>query len=383
MQLAFDVATYRERIERVRKSLRDQGIDAILVTMPDSIHWLTGYDTIGYLWTQGLLIDQSDAEPTLHTRTTEEPGVKETSWLTTGIFYDIAKVDPMEVQAQTLRSRGLDKGKIAVDMQAFTFLPASWERMKKALPEAEFVDGSEIVPELRLIKSPAELAYQRQAAAMADYAMSEAFAALRPGLSEVELAGIISRALGEAGSEYAAIPPMVVSGPRSALVHGMATRRTISLGDVVCMEFAGTVHRYHGIVMRTAVIGKPSAEIAETAAVLEEAVEVAIKGCKIGAPVHQPDDDCNAVLDRLDLSRRRCHRLGYSTGIAYPPGWLEPMTLVAGDSHRFEAGMSFSVEPNLTLLDRGFGMKQGDTVEAGPDGGVSMSALGHGLTVID
>lgn len=383
MQLAFDVATYRARIERVRRSLRDQQIDAVLVTMPDSIHWLTGYDTIGYLWTQALLIDQSDAEPTLHTRTTEEPGVKETSWLTTGIFYDIAQVDPMEVQAQTLRSRGLDKGRIAVDMQAFTFLPASWERLKLALPEADFVDGSEIVPELRLIKSPAELAYQRQAAQMADYAMGEAFAALRPGISEVELAGIISRALGEAGSEYAAIPPMVVSGPRSALVHGMATRRTISLGDVVCMEFAGTVHRYHGILMRTAVIGSPTAEIAETAAVLEEATEVAIKGCKIGTPVHQPDDECNAVLDRLDLSRRRCHRLGYSTGIAYPPGWLEPMTLVEGDPHVFAEGMSFSIEPNLTLLDRGFGMKQGDTVEAGPDGGLSMSALGHGLTVID
>lgn len=383
MQLAFDVATYRERIERVRQSLRDQQIDAVLVTTPDSIHWLTGYDTIGYLWTQALLVDQSDAEPTLHTRTTEEPGVKETSWLTTGIFYDIAQVDPMEVQAQTLRARGLDKGRIGVDMQAFTFLPASWERLKKALPDATFVDGTEIVPELRLIKTAAELAYQRQAAAMADYAMGEAFAALRPGLSEVELAGIVSRALGEAGSEYAAIPPMVVSGPRSALVHGMATRRTISLGDVVCMEFAGTVHRYHGILMRTAVVGTPSAEVVETAAVLEEATDVAIKGCKIGTPVYQPDDECNAVLDRLDLVRRRCHRLGYSTGVAYPPGWLEPMTLVKGDEHVFEQGMSFSIEPNITLLDRGFGMKQGDTVEAGPDGGVSMSALGHGLTVID
>ncbi len=211
MELAFDVATYRERIERVRQVLRERQIDAALVTMPDSIHWLTGFDTIGYLWTQALLVDQSDVEPTLHTRTTEQPGVLATSWLTTGVFYDIAQVDPMEVQAQSLRARGLDKGRVAVDMQAFTFLPASWERLKRALPDADFVDGSEIVPELRLIKSPAELAYQRQAAAMADYAMREAFAALRPGISEVELAGIVSRALGEAGSEYAAIPPMVVS----------------------------------------------------------------------------------------------------------------------------------------------------------------------------
>ncbi len=134
--------------------------------------------------------------------------------------------------------------------------------------------------------------------------------------------------------------------------------------------------------MRTAVVGEPSAEVVETAAVLEEAIEVAIKACRTGAPVHQPDDECNAVLDRLDLSRRRCHRLGYSTGVAYPPGWLEPMTLVRGDDHAFADGMSFSVEPNLTLQDRGFGMKLGETVESGPDGGVSMSTLDHKLTVV-
>jgi Xaa-Pro dipeptidase len=383
MQLAFDVATYHERIEQVRRSLDAQGLDALIVTMPDSIHWLTGYDTIGYLWSQALLVERESGEPTLHTRTTEEPGVRETSWLTTAVFYDIATQDPVAVLADTVRKRGLAKAKIGVDLQAFTLLPIWWEGLKRELPDAELVDGSEIVPELRVVKTPAELAYQRQAAEMADYAMRRAFEQLRPGLSEVELAGIIAHALGEAGSEYAAIPPMVVSGPRSALVHGMATRRTISRGDVVCMEFAGTVHRYHGILMRSAVIGRPSEDVVEAAACLEEAIETAIAGCKVGAPVHQPDDACNAVLDRKDLARRRCHRLGYSTGVAYPPGWLEPMTLVAGDEHVFQQGMSFTVEPNISLQDRGFGLKCGDTVEATPEGGRSMSALGHGLTIID
>lgn len=383
MHLAFDVTTYHERLDRVRRALADQGLDALLVTMPDSIHWLTGYDTIGYLWSQALLVDLDGGEPVLHTRTTEEPGVRETSWLTEPVLYDIATEDPIAVQARTVRARGLERARIGVDLQAFTLLPAWWERLKRELPDAELVDGSEVVPELRVVKTPAELAYQRQAAAMADHAMRSAFERLRPGMSEVELAGVIAHALGEAGSEYAAIPPMVVSGPRSALVHGMATRRTISRGDVVCMEFAGTVHRYHGILMRSAVIGAPTADVAETAACLEEAMETAIAGCRVGTAVHVPDDDCDAVLDRRDLARRRCHRLGYSTGVAYPPGWLEPMTLVAGDRHVFEDGMSFTVEPNLTLQDRGFGLKVGDTVEATAEGGRSMSALGHGLTVID
>jgi Xaa-Pro aminopeptidase len=217
---------------------------------------------------------------------------------------------------------------------------------------------------------------------MADFAMTRALESLRPGISETEVAGIAAAALGEAGSEYAAIPPMVVSGSHSALVHGMARRRSIGLGDVVCIELGASVHRYHAIVMRTAVIGRPSGRVVEVAECLKEAFEAAVAACEPGVPVHVPDDRCNEVLDRLDLRRRRCHRLGYSLGVAYPPGWLEPMTLVEGDEHKFAPGMSFSIEPNLTLPDEGFGMKLGDTVECTESGPVSLSRLDHDLVVV-
>lgn len=382
MDLPFNLDTYQDRIKRTRESIEREGLDAIVVTLPDSINWLSGYDTIGFLWPQALLIEKGEVQPVFHTRTTEEPGFWETSWLSQGVFYDIAVDDWASALSRTIAERDLSKAKIAIEMDAFT-LPASLlERLKVEMPGVDWVDGSAIVPELRLVKTVRELTYQRQAAEMADYAMSAALESLQPGISETEIAGIAAHALGEAGSEYAAIPPMVVSGSRSALVHGMARRRSIGLGDVVCIELGASVHRYHAIVMRTAVIGRPSDRLVEVADCLEEAFETAVSACEPGVDVHVPDDKCNAVLDRLDLTRRRCHRLGYSLGIAYPPGWLEPMTLVAGDDHKLAPGMSFSIEPNLTLQDEGFGMKLGDTVECTPDGGVSQSRLSHGLTVI-
>ena len=105
----------------------------------------------------------------------------------------------------------------------------------------------------------------------------------------------------------------------------------------------------------------------------------ALAAVKPGTGVHLPDDACNEVLAERDLVRRRCHRIGYSLGVAYPPGWLEPMTLVAGDQHVFETNQSFTVEPNLSLPDRGFGLKLGDTVLCTPDGAESLSTLPHGL----
>jgi Xaa-Pro dipeptidase len=381
LQLAFDVATYRERVARTRAAVAEAGLDGLVVMLPDSINWLTGFDTIGYLWPQALLVDGSGDEPVLHTRTTEEPGFRETSWLTDGVFYDIAAERPMEVLARSIRERGLKR--VGVDLQAFTLVPAAWEELKRLATGTELVDGSEIVPELRLVKSPGELAYQRQAAQIADHAMSEAIAAVRPGISETELAGVAAAALGAAGSEYAAIPPMVVSGHRSALVHAMPSRRVLGRGDVVCIELGAAVQRYHAIVMRTVVIGRPAPRVTEVAECLREAHGAAIAASVAGAPAHAPDDACNAVLERMDLVRRRCHRIGYSIGIAYPPGWLEPMTLVAGDEHVLAPGMSFSIEPNLTLLDEGFGLKLGETVACTQEGPVSLTAHSHDLIVLD
>lgn len=375
MRLAFGLGTYHERVARTRDAAREQGLDGLVVTLPDSIHWLTGFDTIGYLWSQSLLVDSSADEPILHTRTTEGPGVVETSWLREPVLYDIAKVDPMAVLAESIASRGLAAGRLGIDLRSFTFLPASWEELKRRLPEVQFVDTTDLVAELRLVKSPAELSYQRQAAQMADHAMNAALQALRPGVSETEIAGIAAQALGEVGSEYAAIPPMVVSGPRSALVHGMGTRRSLSQGDVVCIELGAAVNRYHAIVMRSAVIGTATARVSEVAECLREAYEAALTAAKPGAAAHEPDDACNAVLGRLDLVRRRCHRVGYSLGIAYPPGWLEPMTLVDGDPHVLAPGMSFSLEPNLSLQDEGFGLKLGETVACTEGGSERLSRV--------
>jgi Xaa-Pro aminopeptidase len=381
MQLAFDLPTYHERVRRAQAHMRAQELDALIVTLPDSIHWLTGFDTIGYLWPQMLLIDGSGGEPVLHTRTTEEPGVRETSWLREPVVYDIARADPVEVLAQSIVQRGLAGASIGIDLHSFTFLPAHWDALKQLLPTARWSDTTDLIAELRLVKSPAELAYQRQAAQMADHAMRVALESLRPGISETEVAGHASRALGEAGSEFPAIPPMVVSGPRSALVHGMATRRTIARGDVVCIEIGAAMHRYHAIVMRSAVVGPASPRTAEVAACLSQALQAAIAAAKPGAAAHEPDDAANAVLSRLDLVRRRCHRIGYSLGLAYPPGWLEPMTLVAGDPHVLQPNISFSLEPNLSLQDEGFGLKLGETLVCTPAGAERMSQLDVGLFI--
>ncbi len=383
MLTAFSLATYRERLAKVQARLDGREVDALVVNFPDNINYLTGFDSLGYLWYQALIVSKKIQPALFFTRTSELPCVHELSMIENSVFYDIATQDPVELVAKGLIDAGLGKGRIGLENQAFTFTADQYVRLQNYLPEATLVDASTVVAEERLIKSAQEVEYQRSAARMADYAMKAAFAGLRPGISEVELAGCISQALGEAGSEYAAIPPIVTTGRRSTMTHAMPHRQVISAGDVVILELAGVCNRYHNVLMRSAVVGKPSPRVREVADLLTESFEAAVDAAKPGSPVGNANTACNRVLDRLDLSKTRVHRIGYSLGLAYPPTWLEAMIVDEADPHVFEPNMSFTIEPNLSLYEEGFGLKLGDTVLCGKDGSASLSELPPALTIID
>ncbi len=382
MLTAFSLATYRERQKKLRARIKSKDLDALIVNFPDNINYLTGFDSLGFLWYQALIVSEKVQPALFFTRTSEMPCVHELSAIEESVFYDIATQDPVELVAKALIEAGHAKGRIGIETHAFTFSPDQYLRLQKYLPEATLIDASTAVAEERLIKSPQEIEYQRSAARMADYAMKRAFEAVRPGRSEVEIAGEIAMALGEAGSEYSAISPMVATGRRSAMTHAMPHRQVVSVGDVVVIELAGVCNRYHSILMRTAVVGNPSARVREVSDLLTESFNAAMDAAKPGLPVGGSNTACNKVLNRMDLARTRVHRIGYSLGLAYPPTWLEAMMLDEADDHVFEPNMSFSMEPNLSLYDEGFGLKLGDTVLCTEKGSASLSELPPTLTIL-
>lgn len=383
MLTAFPAHTYNKRLQGVLKRMEARGLDALVVNYPDNINYLTGFDSLGFLWYQALVISPRLSVPIFITRTSELPCTWELSCIQEAIFYDIAKEDPLEIVSKVLKDCGLTRGRIGLETTAFTFTASQYISFARHMNEAVLEDASVIVAEERLIKTEEELQFQRQAARMADTGMRAAFEALRPGVSEIEISGVVADALAQAGSEYAAISPMCATGRRSTMTHAMPHRQTIAEGDIIILEHAGVYNRYHAILMRTAVIGKPSPRVREVADLLAESFHAAIETARPGTPVGLVNTVCNRILDRMNLSGTRVHRIGYSLGLAYPPTWLEAMMLDEADDHVFEKNMSFSLEPNLSLYEEGFGLKMGDTVVCEADGSVSMSELAPEMVVID
>jgi Xaa-Pro dipeptidase len=382
MLVAFSLATYRERQSKIRARLEKANLDAAVITAPDNINYLTGFDSLGYLWYQALILYRRTEPPFFLTRTSEQPCVQELSAIERASFYDIATQDPVELVARALTEAGVAQGRIGVELQSFSFSPAQYERLRQLLPKASLIDLSTLIADERLIRSPEEIAYQRSAARMADSAMRAAFAFIRPGVSEIDVAGVMARALGEAGSEYAAISPIVATGRRSSMTHAMPQRQVICAGDVVVLELAGVCNRYHAVLMRTAVVGRPTQRVREVADLQIEGFKAAIEAAKPGAAVGGANTICNQILNRLDLARNRVHRIGYSLGIAYPPSWLEAMIVDEADPHVFEPNMTFTIEPNLSLYEEGFGLKLGDTVLCTTQGSESLSELPPELQVL-
>ena len=383
MDLPFSLATYDERLRRVVDRMKGDGIDALLVNLPDNLFYLCAHEAIGYFWFQTLVISSALPHPVFITRISEQASVEETSTLRASRYYRMHFDDPIEILADMLAENGLASSAIGVEMQAFNIRPAHWDWMKQLLPGAKFKDASLLVLGERLIKSPEELAYQRKAAQIADHAMHAAFAALRPGISEIEIAGVISKALADAGGEYPSFPVMVVSGPRSPMIHGLPGNRRLVAGDVVTFEFAGVCRRYHAVMMRTAVIGQSSPYLRDVAGCVGEATEAAISAARAENATSVPKHAADEVLDRLDLSRRRVHRVGYSVGIGFPPAWVEVMALEDTDPHTLSENMTFTVEPNVSIPEQGLGYKMGDTVLCTAAGGESLHALDHDLVTVD
>lgn len=382
VDLPFKITTYAERYRRVLERMSAEGMDVLLVNLPDNIFYLSGHDAISYLWYQCLVISPQLSGPVFLTREFEEPIVWHTSVIEEAIFYDIITDDPIARLSLFLQQNNLESSRIGLELDAFTFLPSQYLRLREHLPRAEFVNASTLVAAERVVKSPEELAYQRQAAEMADYAMAVAMEALRPGITEAQLAGIIQQALGEVGSEQSAIPPLVQAGSRTSMGHALPRHRPILRGDLVLIEFAGVRYRYHAPILRTAFIGNPPEKLVEDYACVQEAHSAAIRSARAGVPATEPNRVANEILAKRGLDVHRLGRIGYSIGIAYAPTWLEPLVLSEPDPAILEANMSFTIEPVLKAIKEDWGIKLGDTVLCTDQQGESLTRFPCELYVI-
>ena len=212
--LVFTMAEYRTRLDALRKSMAARGVDAMLVTTPENLFYLTGYETQGLWYFAGLVVPAS-GEPFMSTRAAEDTVVESDTWVSVSRpFQD--NQESMAVLADAFREFGLNKARIGYERSSYFFRGNEQDSLFSRLGDAKFVDCSHIVEDLRVIKSPAEIEMIRRAARASEGGVTAGFAAVRAGVMEGHVAAEVYRGMLHAGGHYCSMQPFVVSGDRKS-----------------------------------------------------------------------------------------------------------------------------------------------------------------------
>jgi Xaa-Pro aminopeptidase len=340
--LAFTPDEFARRLAAVRQAMRDRGADVVLIDEAEHLAYLTGFDrsaTRYQVCAVPLL-----GEPVMFLRALDEPSFLERSWLTERVTYPDWEA-PVEVVARGLGARGWGRRRIGLELDSNYLTVRRWQAITAALPGAEFVDFGEVLRELRLRKSPEEIAYLRRAASIADRAIEIAVAAAGEGVSERASAAAASRAFVELGADSGRAG-VITSGPRSGSLHGILGDRRLARGDILHLELVPQVRGYSARIMRPTAIGAASPAQEEAARAIVEIQDDQIAAMRAGAVAADVDRIAREGILAAGLRDRYENATGYTLGYYAP--W-SPRTsdftrlLVPTAKGALEPGMVFHV----------------------------------------
>ncbi|MSP82198.1 MAG: M24 family metallopeptidase [Alphaproteobacteria bacterium] len=385
----FEEREYAARIAATRSRMALAGIDVLLVTCPQNMNYLTGYDGWSF-YTHQIVALAQDRGPLWIGRawdiacvrlTTDLPEVDIEGYADD--YVQAATKHEFDVIAEVLRRRGWAKARFGVEMDTYYYTARCHERLTANLPDARFADATSLVNWVRIVKSPRELAYMAEAGKIADLSLAAAVAAIAPGVRACDAAAKVVAAQIKGTPAFGGDVPetiMMSSGAGSSAPHLAWTDDPYRAGEVTAMELGGCRHRYCVGLSRSVYLGTPPPKLRDLTALMAEAMDEAMAAVKPGVACEEVHAVWAAVMARGGYTKKA--RIGYSIGLDYPPDWGEhTASLRPGDRTPLEPGMTFHMVGGMRLDD--WGVQLSETFRVTEAGHASFSALPRALYVKD
>ena len=354
---------FEARIDLARAVMARESIDLLILSAPESVYYLSGYQTRGISGHTYLAVP-ADGPPVFSTRGTDLGNLL--------LIQDITPIgdyvgfedhdDPLQVLIDLISRNRISTNQVGIEKNAYFLTVQSYEALVSAFEESVFSDASHIVEELRLIKSPEEIACHREAGRIIVNATRAGIDAVQLGRTDGSVVTAVTGALVEAGSEWVATWPAVRTGAQSGRSHASWQNIPVEEGQATNIETAGVVQRYH-TPLRRAIIYGPTVEQRRIAEAVCLANHAAIDAMRPGATAGDAFEAARRVAEESGLGDMLSGRSGYTTGIGISPSWVQRMSIniVPGNETVLEPGMVFHV---CTVLQKQniFGVGESSTV---------------------
>ncbi|MDA7425839.1 M24 family metallopeptidase [Thalassococcus lentus] len=360
--LPFSSAEYSRRLSLTRAAMDRAGLDALLVTDPSNMAWLTGYDGWSFYVHQGVLVFH-DADPVWWGRNQDSNGALRTVWMADervhgydDTFVQNPTKHPMQDLAARLDDLGHKTSRLGVEMDNYYFSAAAFVALTKALSGAEIADATALVNWERGIKSAEEIGFMRRAAKISEKIIDGLLERVEPGVPKNQVVAEAQRdaimGVGDDWGDYAAIVPLLPSGSDAAAPHLTWDGRPFQKGEATFFEISGCYRRYHAPLCRTIYLGTPTDTFRRAEAALTEGLEAGLDAARAG---NRACDIANALAVPLEKAGiERGARCGYPIGLSYPPDWGErTVSLRTEDETVLQPGMTFHFMPGLWMDDWG------------------------------
>jgi Xaa-Pro dipeptidase len=379
----FSTDEFTSRRSRVREAIGRAGLDWLVAFHPVSIHWLTGSDAKSYQEFQCLLISAEDGPVSILTREGERNEFRDDAIVDELRTWGGGEPeDPIAAFAHLADDFGLRKARVGIEVPAYYLHPHHYVRIREFLGPALASEPTDLIHDLKLVKSAAELEYIREAGRIADAAMTVFAESLAEGRSELEVAADVYHSLLSSGGGLAASPINLVSGERSSFSHGAPTGRRLKQGDFGSVEYGAAYRRYTATIGRQFCIGKPTPRMRELYELVRRASDAQIAAIRAGVPAVVPHQAARRIIADAGLDHCRVHTSGYGLAPGFPPSWGEPLHMIGGSRYTLQAGMVVTVEPPVFIGDEHLGARLIDNVLVTDQGAEVLSRSSRDLIVI-
>ena len=331
-----------QRLELLRQAAAAASVDAVVLTPAATMTWLLGHDFEAHERLFLLIVPTAD-EPVAVVPALEEANFRGAA-PAVGAVHLWDDADGPESAAAVAFKCLRKTSRVAVEPLSLRYM--EFEHLRRELPRAKIESAEEIVSELRLKKSDEEAALMKRASKIAEAALEFTLRDVKPGRKEIEIASKLSSELLRRGGGGISFGPIVLSGPKSALPHGVPDEREMQEGEFLLIDFGTSFGGYHCDITRTFVVsGSPTDRMRE---VYESVLQANIRGVAASRPgvtydyVHK---NCQANLHATRFKEFMTHRTGHGLGLEIH----EPPSVMAGNDDVVEQGAVFTIEPGLYL----------------------------------